>query len=95
MGEQLRRRKRKSKRLWSIAAEIIEDPQAALAQLQLAPLPHVDSCAPAHLDLSVLPIYVARVPAAPFTHCFPRSPAGAGSLIPFAPFAEIAGDLKQ
>jgi len=32
-----------------------------------------DSCAPAHFDLSVLPIYVARVPAAPFTRCFPRS----------------------
>src|SRR6266404_6679582 len=32
-----------------------------------------DSCAPAHFDLSVLPIYVARVPAAPFTRCFPRN----------------------
>ena len=29
----------------------------------------IDSCAPAHFDLSVLPIYVARVPAAPFAHC--------------------------
>jgi hypothetical protein len=29
--------------------------------------------------------YVARVPAAPFTHCLPRSPAGAGSLSPFTP----------
>jgi hypothetical protein len=37
------------------------------------------------LPRSGLPIYVARVPAAPFTHCFPRSPAAAGSLIPFAP----------
>ena len=26
----------------------------------------VDLCAPAHFDLSVWPIYVARVPAAPF-----------------------------
>ena len=40
------------------------------------------------LPRSGLPIYVARVPAAPFTHCFPRSPAAAGSLIPFAPFDE-------
>ena len=31
---------------------------------------HVDSCAPAHFDLSVLPIYVARVPAAPFTRAY-------------------------
>src|SRR5436190_3202589 len=30
--------------------------------------------------------YVARVPAAPFTHCSPRSPAAAGLLIPLAPF---------
>ena len=36
----------------------------------------VDSCAPAHFDLSVLPIYVARVPAAPFVR-FP-----AYSLLP-------------
>ena len=32
----------------------------------------IDSCAPAHFDLSVLPIYVARVPAAPFTRSYPR-----------------------
>ena len=32
---------------------------------------HVDSCAPAHFDLSVLASYVACVPAALFTHCFP------------------------
>jgi hypothetical protein len=32
----------------------------------------VDSCAPAHFDLSVLPIYVARGPAAPFTRSYPR-----------------------
>src|SRR5439155_5884680 len=30
-------------------------------------LPSFDSCAPAHFDLSVLPIYVARAPAAPFS----------------------------
>ena len=41
--------------------------------LKLVCFPRFDSCAPAHFDLSVLPIYVARVPAAPFTHCFPRS----------------------
>jgi hypothetical protein len=29
------------------------------------------------------------------THCFPSSPAAAGSLIPFAPFAEIANDLEK
>jgi hypothetical protein len=40
----------------------------------------------APFDLSALPIHVARVPAAPFTRRFPRSPAAAGSLIPFAPF---------
>src|ERR1700730_15193900 len=32
-----------------------------------------------------LPIYVARVLAAPFPPCFPRSPAAAESLIPLAP----------
>src|SRR6184192_2558173 len=29
-------------------------------------LPSFDSCAPAHFDLSVLPIYVAQLPSAPF-----------------------------
>src|SRR2546421_12815296 len=30
-------------------------------------LPSFDSCAPAQFELSVLPIYVARAPAAPFS----------------------------
>jgi len=47
----------------------------------------------APFDLSVLPIYVARVPAAPFTRSCPRhfAPAAAGSLIPFAPFGRCNG----
>src|SRR6266496_6258429 len=39
----------------------------------LAVLPSMSLFPKAHFDLSVLPIYVARVPAAPFTHCFPRN----------------------
>src|SRR6266436_6677221 len=38
----------------------------------LAVLPSMLLFPKAPFDLSVLPIYVARVPAAPFTHCFPR-----------------------
>src|SRR5439155_9548720 len=54
-------------------------------------LPSFDSCAPAHLDLSVLPIYVARAPAAPFsplpTVTLPLSLATCSiSLFPSAPF---------
>src|SRR5207237_9712544 len=53
-------------------------------------LPSFDSCAPAHFDLSVLPIYVARAPAAPFsplpTVALPRPLATCSlSLIASAP----------
>jgi hypothetical protein len=36
-------------------------------------LPTLTHGLPPIFDLSVLPIYVARVPAAPFARCFPRS----------------------
>jgi hypothetical protein len=42
-------------------------PRLRRGPLKLARCPHFDSCAPAHFDLSVLPIYVARAPAAPFS----------------------------
>jgi hypothetical protein len=42
----------------------------ATTDLKLAPFP-IDSCAPAHCDLSVWPIYVARIPAAPFARRYP------------------------
>src|SRR5437868_9870368 len=48
-------------------------------------LPSFDSCAPAHFDLSVLPIYVARAPAAPFSP-LPTAALPSMSLSPNAPF---------
>ncbi len=39
------------------------------------------------------PIETRSLPT--LTHCFPGSPAAAGSLIPIAPFAAIAVDLKR
>jgi len=56
------------------------------ADLKLAPFP-IDSCAPAHCDLSVWPIYVARIPAAPFARS-PRRPLPSISLIPSARFTD-------
>ena len=54
-----------------------------LAPAALAALPST----PAIPDRDVF--YVARVPAAPFTHCFPRSPAAAGSPMPFTLFIAV------
>src|SRR6266480_2106084 len=48
-------------------------------------LPSFDSCAPAHFDLSVLPMYVARAPAAPFSP-LPTAALPSMSLSPNAPF---------
>src|SRR5205807_3607008 len=48
-------------------------------------LPSFDSCAPAHFDLSVLPIYVARAPAAPLSP-LPTAALPSMSLSPNAPF---------
>jgi hypothetical protein len=65
----------------------------------------------APFDLSVLPIYVARVPAAPLMRAFPRNSVAAatltvhlacshGSIVEdfqaaLAQFAEIANELKK
>ena len=45
----------------------------ALSPLPLAALPSMSVFPNAPFDLSVLPSYVAGVPAAPFAHCFPRN----------------------
>jgi hypothetical protein len=45
-----------------------------LLLIETPSLPTLTQCAPAHFDLSVLPIYVTRVPAAPFTYCYPSQP---------------------
>ena len=62
-----------SRRRYSESDALVVAAQAAViaSGLQLLKLAaHIDSCAPAHFDLSVLPIYVARVPSAPFTRSY-------------------------
>src|SRR6266480_2984620 len=55
-------------------------------------LPSFDSCAPAHFDLSVLPMYAARIPAAPFSP-LPSAALPSMSLSPKAPFPRSGGVL--
>jgi hypothetical protein len=87
-----------------LAATLATLPSMSLfpkAPFDLSVLPMITRTAPvlAPATLAALPsnprdsrshvFYVARAPAAPFTRCFPRSPAAAGSLIPSAPFADL------
>ena len=67
----------------SLAAYLDHSHCLVLAPATLAALPS----ARAIPDRDVF--YVARVPAPPFTHCFPRSPAAAGSLMPFTLFIAV------